>query len=114
MVEAIRALLVIAGILLGDLVVVVNKDRARTTPILDLGLRARLGPAFAVILPMGFEVLRQEEIGGERMKVALAHQHHPGGIGRNHGADDLGPRLLIWLAPLSHAEAPRPCAPCRA
>ena len=70
-VEAIRAILIVAAIARRDLVVVVNEYRARDAPILDLCLGAGLGLAFTVILPMRFEVLREQEIGGQRMKVAL-------------------------------------------
>src|ERR1700730_13273075 len=106
-VEPVGAVLVVAAIARGDLVVVVNEYRARHAPIRYLYLGAGLGLAFAVILPMGFEMLREQEIGGEGMKVALSHQHHAGGEWRYDGADNLRPWLLIGLAHIADAEIPR-------
>ena len=56
---------------------------------------------------MRLEMLRQQEIRRQRMEVALAHLDHARREGRQHGAADLRPRLLVGLAHVADAEMER-------
>ena len=102
-VEAVRAVGSVAAVGSRDLVVVGDEHGAGDAPLRRIGLDAGLLLAFGVVRPVGLEPVRQQEVGRQRMKVALAHRDDAFRERRDHGADDLGTRLLVGLG--HHADA---------
>ena len=106
-IEAIRAVRVGAGVGRGDLVVVGNEDGAGDAPILARGGLAHQRLALGVVLEVRGQPLGQQEIRRKGMEIALSHRDRTRRERCQHGADDFGIGLLIWLGQIADAKVQR-------